>query len=78
MKDINDKSDELKKQGREILSVRKELNVLRQENSRLTHALKTEEAIESEIAKRMRGQAEKDPVSQMPVSELKSRLLKLA
>ena len=77
VKDIKDKSDELKSQGKEILSLRKEINVIKQENTRLLHAMHTEEVIEREVEKRKMN-SDKEPVNQMPVNELKNKMLKLA
>ena len=77
MKDIKDKSDELKSQGKEILSLRKDINVIKQENTRLLHAMHTEEVIEREVEKRKMN-SDKEPVNQMPVNELKNKMLKLA
>ena len=74
VKDIQEKSEELKTTGREILNLRKDLNALKQENVRLKHALHTEDVIEAE-AERRKGEVEYD---KMPTNELKNKLYKLA
>jgi hypothetical protein len=45
MRDIKEKSDELKTKGREILSLRTEMKTLQIENTRLQAHIKAEEAI---------------------------------
>lgn len=74
MKDIKDKSEDLKTRGREILSLRQEVKQMQQESQRLLADMREEEIIEQ-----MTGEREREkPVQQMSVNELKTRLLKVA
>lgn len=77
MKDIKDKSDELKSKGREILNLRKNITMVKSENVRLVHAMHAEDMIQMECEQRA-AQQEKQAVDQMNIGELKSKLLKLA
>jgi hypothetical protein len=51
IKDIKDKSEDLKTKGREIIQLRKDITGLKLENQRLSQAGQTEEAIEREVIK---------------------------
>jgi len=48
MKDIKDKSDELKSKGREILNLRKNITMVKSENVRLVQAMQAEDMIQME------------------------------
>jgi hypothetical protein len=74
MKQTKDLSDELKTRGKEVLSLRKDVKVLQQDNSRKHQALREEEMIERAAQDPERVQA----TQAMTVPELKTRLLKLA
>lgn len=70
-KDINDKSEDLKIKGKEILSLRQSIKQLKLENYKLHHKLEVEEQIErdTEITK---------DIVKMSSSEVKNKILKLA
>jgi hypothetical protein len=72
MKDIKDRSDELKTKGKEILLLRKDVKNLQIENSRILNRIRDEEAIQSIQGENI------DLVQRMSAAELKTRLLKMA
>jgi outer membrane PBP1 activator LpoA protein len=74
MKQIKDLSDELKTRGKEVLTLRKDVKAMQQDNSRKHQVLREEEIIERAAQDPERVQA----TQAMTVPELKTRLLKLA
>jgi regulator of replication initiation timing len=72
MRDIKERSDDLKTKGREILSLRTEMKTLQIENTRMQAHIRAEEAISQ-----MEGQ-EVEVVQKMQVGEVKTKLLKMA
>ena len=53
MKDIKDKSDDLRNKGKKILGLRRDIKMLNSENVRLKQAMDTETAIERECEARL-------------------------
>ncbi len=70
-KDINDKSDDLKMKGKEILELRASIKQLKKENYKIHQRLNAEEAVERDV------EITKDIIGMQP-SEVKNKLLKLA
>ncbi len=72
MRDIKERSDELKTKGREVLSLRTEMKTLQIENARLQAHIRAEESIG-----KLEG-AEVEMLQKMQVGEVKTKLLKVA
>ncbi len=71
VKDINDKSDDLKVKGTEILELRQSIKQLKLENFKLHQKQEAEESVEREV------EITKD-IIKMSASEVKNKILKLA
>lgn len=71
MKEINDKSDDLKSKGNEILELRSSIKQLKLENFKLHQKLEGEEEVERRV------EMTKD-IAGMSATEVKNKLLKLA